>query len=461
MREPYIRTAVAVCMIFFLLAGTSPVLAQSSQLQQRVGTNAASDVIAKVRKVKGLKFASATALQAPTDSFCLVNLGTPCYSPQQIRNAYGLTPILQAGYTGTGQTIVIVDSFGSPTIAQDLTTFDQGYGLPDPPSLTVLSPLGTVSFDPTNSDMVGWAVETTLDVEWAHAMAPGAAIVLLTSPVSETEGTQGLPEFLALEKYALHHKLGKIVSQSWGATENTLMDTAGEKAIDDFEDFYKRGAEQNVTFLASTGDTGSSNVDTSNKFFPFPTVIYPASSPHVTAVGGTSLYADANGKYQFEIVWNDHFDGGGGGGVSQIFQEPAYQFSLPASVQAELNNARGIPDVSYNADPNTAILIYLSFLGPAAAGYYLIGGTSEGSPQWAGIIADANQLAGHPLGFLNPRLYLVGELFGSFFHDITFGSNAFNGFNGIPGYTAAPGWDLATGWGTPDLGALLWQMAHQ
>src|ERR1700751_1466777 len=98
MREPYVRTAVAVCMIFLLLAGTSPVPAQSSQLQQRVTDDATSNVLAKVKKVKGLKFATASALQTPTDGFCLVNLGTPCYSPQQIRNAYGLTPILQAGY---------------------------------------------------------------------------------------------------------------------------------------------------------------------------------------------------------------------------------------------------------------------------------------------------------------------------------------------------------------------------
>jgi subtilase family serine protease len=272
---------------------------------------------------------------------------------------------------------------------------------------------------------------------------------------------QGLPEFLALEKYALHHKLGKIFSQSWGATENTLLDPAGQQVIADFEDFYQRASEENVTVLASTGDNGSSNVDANGNFFLFPTVIFPASSPYVTAVGGTSLYADPQGKYQFEIVWNDHYSGGGGGGVSQVFTEPAYQFSLPSSVQTELNNARGIPDVSYNADPNTAILVYSSFLGGSAAGYYLIGGTSEGSPQWAGIIADANQLAGRPLGFLNPKIYLIGELFGAFFHDITWGSNAFNGFNGIPGYSATLGWDLATGWGTPDLNSLIWQMAQQ
>jgi subtilase family serine protease len=125
----------------------------------------------------------------------------------------------------------------------------------------VLAPLGTVPFDPTNSDQVGWAFETTLDVEWAHALAPGANIVLLTSPVSETEGVQGLPQFLFLENYALAHNLGKIISQSWGTTENTLFDSAGQKVITNFENFYRAAAQRSVTVLASAGDSGSSNVE--------------------------------------------------------------------------------------------------------------------------------------------------------------------------------------------------------
>jgi subtilase family serine protease len=186
-------------------------------------------------------------------------------------------------------------------------------------------------------------------------------------------------------------------------------------------------------------------------------VNFPASSPWVTAVGGTSLFADTSGRYQFEIVWNSFNGGAGGGGVSQQFPEPPYQFVLPNSVQQALNNYRGVPDVAYNADPSTTILIYLSFFGAQAAGLYGIGGTSEGSPQWAGIVADANQAAGHPLGFLNPKLYAIGAGWDSF-HDVTFGSNA---SNGLPGYMATKGWDLASGWGTPDLGILVWQMSQE
>jgi subtilase family serine protease len=127
---------------------------------------------------------------------------------------------------------------------------------------------------------------------------------------------------------------------------------------------------------------------------------------------------------------------------------------LSAPVQQILNGHRGIPDVAYNADGSTSILIYLSFLGPSAAGYYAIGGTSEGSPQWAGIIADANQLAGHPLGFLNPKLYSLGR--SELFHDIVFGANA---LNGVPGYVATRGWDLTTGWGTPNASRLVRELA--
>jgi subtilase family serine protease len=149
----------------------------------------------------------------------------------------------------------------------------------------------------------------------------------------------------------------------------------------------------------------------------------------------------------------------GGGGVSQHFSEPLYQKLLLNSVQKTLRNHRGIPDVAYNADPNTAILVYAGFV-PGAVGYYLIGGTSEGSPQWAGIIADADQLAGHPLGFLNLKLYLLAALVGQsqFFHDITIGNNS---FNGVPGYGATNGWDLASGWGTPNLGKLVGELARQ
>jgi subtilase family serine protease len=143
-----------------------------------------------------------------------------------------VTDLLQIGYTGAGQTIVIIDSYGSPTIASDLHTFDAAYGLPDPPSFQVIAPLGTVPFDSTDPVQLGWAGETTLDVEWAHAIAPGANIVLLTSPVAETQGVPGMPQFLELEQYALDHKLGKIISQSWGRQKMTCSQARTEFSLD-------------------------------------------------------------------------------------------------------------------------------------------------------------------------------------------------------------------------------------
>ena len=398
----------------------------------------------------------------PTDDFCRsLTPSSPCYSPQEIQHAYGVDKLTNAGNTGVGQTIVIIDSFGSPTLSSDLAAFDAGYGLPAPPSLTVLSPLGTVPFDPTNGDMVNWAFETTLDVEWAHAMAPGASIVLLTSPVSETEGVQGMPEFAALIKYALDHHLGQIISQSWGATENTLFSPEGQQVIDTFQALYAQAVQQHVTVLASSGDTGSTNYDLNFDLYPMPVVGFPASSPLVTSVGGTSLYADDHGNYQSETVWGSPvgpfgYCGAGGGGVSQVFSEPLYQHFVWGPQQRLLGNHRGIPDISWIADPCQGILTYNGFI-PGGEGWYFIGGTSEGSPQWAGLVADLNQLAHRPLGFLNPYLYAVGALHTGF-HDVTVGNNA-DLETTVPGYDAVPGWDLATGWGSPDVGQLLRRIA--
>jgi len=437
------KTSVVVSAICGLLAGILPAWAQS-------------DMITRMTRVGVMRPGSNTPAPPPTDAYCRANFGFPCYSPQEIQAAYGVAPVLSKGFQGTGQTIVIVVSYGSPTIAADLKVFDAGYGLPDPPSFTVLAPFGTVPFNPNNQAQVNWAAETTLDVMWAHAMAPGAKIVVLTSPVDETQGTQGLRLFLQLEQYALEQHLGQIISQSWGTAENTLFTPEGRVLLQQFEALYQRAAQQQVTVLAAAGDTGTSNVDVNNNPYPFPTVVYPACSPWVTAVGGTTLNADTNGNYQSETVWNNS-TGATGGGVSQQFAEPLYQASLPAAAQTILGGHRGMPDLALNADFNTPILIYVGFFPNADQnGYYAVGGTSAAAPQWGGIIADVNQLAGFPLGFLNPRLYSLGEN-GGLFHDISVGNNA---FNGLPGYTAAPGWDPTSGWGTPNVSTLAAALAH-
>ncbi|GER88822.1 hypothetical protein KDW_29840 [Dictyobacter vulcani] len=257
-----------------------------------------------------------------------------------------------------------------------------------------------------------------------------------------------------MEQYALEHHLGKIFSQSWGATEETLFTPAGKKVLNDFEKFYQRASKHHITFLASAGDSGVSNPDVNNITYPFPTVGFPANSPLVTAVGGTSLFADTSGNYQSETVWNQGVGSSTGGGYSRFYRAPQYQQKyLPATVNNQSHGFRGVPDIAFNGDPLTSIPVYLGFM--PQPGYFMFGGTSAGAPQWAGLIADANQMAGHPLGSLNETLYRIGSdpsLAAHAFNDITQGDNS---QGHIKGFSAAPGWDPVTGWGTPKVSFLL------
>ncbi len=389
---------------------------------------------------------TATGQRPLGDRSCELAYGaTECFNPRDIRRVYGLSPLLRAGDTGRGQTIVIVDAFGSPTVRSDLATFDAAYRLAAPPSLRIESPVGATTFHRGDPAQAGWGVETSLDVEWAHAMAPGAALVLLTTPVDETEGTAGLGDFLRVERYAIDHHLGHVVSQSWAATENTLETPAGRRLVGSFERLYRRAVRDHVTVLGSAGDTGAQNPSNAaaTRFYRTPTVNFPASSPYVTAVGGTTLDG-VGATWRAERVWHDAAGGGaGGGGVSRLFAEPAWQRGLSGTDQQLLAGHRGLPDVAWNADARTGIFAYYSGSGPATAGYFLTGGTSEGSPQWAGYVADVDQARGSAIGDLNPILYRLAR---SDFHDVVTGTNA---YGGVAGYAAAPGWDAASGLGTP------------
>ncbi len=376
-----------------------------------------------------------------------------CFSPEQVQTFYDLNPLYKQGIDGKGQTIVILDAFGSPTIKHDLQVFDLTFGLPDPPSFEVQYPLGPVTFDASSGDDLGWAGETTLDVELAHAIAPGANLVLLVSPVSETEGVQGFPEFEQLSTYAMDHHLGQIFSMSFTASEPTLVGDAcnehlgtGEALLKSYDqNVLQRAVTEHITMFAGSGDFGATDIDCSlNKPYTFPVVGWPATDPLVTAVGGTTLsLKDDAGQYGSEKVWNDAI-GSGGGGLSQLFAEPDWQKHLPN--QDVLHGKRGVPDVSWGAAVNFAS--YRSYPG-VRSGWSATGGTSASTPQWAGVVALANQMAGKPLGFINPALY---QLAGKGFHDITSGDNT---FAGVQGFQATPGWDLATGWGSPDAAVLV------
>ncbi len=376
---------------------------------------------------------------------------TSCQTPQSMRIAYGLTPLIQQGFTGKGQTVVDIVSFGSPTLQQDMNFFDKEFGLP---AITIkqLSPLTNVATSDPHNDRAGWGSETTLDVEIIHALAPDANIVVLTSPVAETEGTIGLPEFRQLLQYAIDHKLGNIISQSWGASEVTLKDAAGQAEIQKWTTLYQQATTQKgLTIFSSSGDNGVTDYTdlAATQLSTVPTTSFPADDPWVTSVGGTSL--QRNGTMFNETVWNSN-GGASGGGFSSFFSTPSYQQSLSPSVTAVLQNRRGVPDVAGNADPSTGLAMYDNGQWSTA------GGTSASTPMWAAIDAIANQKAGHPLGFLNTALYKLGNSthYAQDFHDITIGNNSSSSKGvQVTGYDAVAGWDATTGLGTPDAANLI------
>ena len=395
---------------------------------------------------------------------CVAEWTEPCYEPSQIQAAYNLAPLYRQGITGKGQTIVIVDSFGSPTIGADLATFDRQFGLPAPPSLKVIQPAGAVPpFDVNNSDMVGWAGEATLDVEWSHVIAPQANIVLVETPVSETEGTAGFPQIVQAENYVIDHHLGDVISQSFGATEETFP-TA--QSLLNLRSAYINAARNGVTVLAATGDDGatdSANV-AGTLLYTKPVVDWPPSDPLVTAVGGTQLQLNSAGqRVAPDQVWNDTYNqafnedffgvpapdpDAGNGGKSVIFSRPFYQNSVARVV----GQARGVPDISMNAACSSSVNVYESYPGVAGT-WQQYCGTSEATPMFAGIVALADQVAHHRLGLINPSLYAMEARGEQGLVDVTKGNNTVSfSQNGrsytVHGYSAGPGYDLASGVGT-------------
>jgi subtilase family serine protease len=389
----------------------------------------------------------------PTIAQCESNpeFGVPCYGPPQYDVAYDMSSLFSAGDEGQGKTIVLVDAYGSPTIKSDLAAFDSGFGLPAPPSFQVIQPAG-----PVKGSNSSWAGETTLDVEYSHAMAPKANILLVETPVNETIGTAGFPQIVKAEKYVLKHKLGDVISQSFGAAEETFPSAA---SITGLRGAYTLAAKDNVTVLASSGDDGVSSASNvaGTTFFGKKVVNWPASDPDVTGVGGTQLHLNQAGdRTAPDNVWNDSVllggPAAGSGGLSSVFGAPEYQ----SSVSSVVGTSRGVPDVSLSAAVDGAAIIY-------EGGWTLVGGTSEASPLFAGIVAVADQVAGHDLGLLNPALYSLGSG-ASGLPDITSGNNTVTVPTGsgevkVKGYTAVTGYDLASGLGTVDGAKLVAELA--
>jgi subtilase family serine protease len=373
-----------------------------------------------------------------------------CYEPKQIRRAYSIQPLLNQGFTGKGRTIVIIDAFQSPTIVNDLHLFDKTFGLENP-ALNIIAPFGLTPFNPNDPNQVGWSAEITLDVEWSHAIAPDATIDLVLALSNNDQ------DIFNVTKYAVDHNLGDVLSQSFGEAETC----ANPQLLEQEHQLFEEARDKGISVFASSGDEGAAQPTCDGSTF-FLSASTPASDPLVTSVGGTYLNANPkSGQYIGEAAWNDSF-GASGGGFSTIYARPSYQNGFFS------HSGRGVPDVSYDADVNGGVLVAWSESGQGANLFFIFGGTSSGSPQWAALTALADQFAQQRLGWLNPSLYNIGRnpsLYAACFHDIRVGDNTFTGAgsNGkqvtIQGYNTLVGWDAVTGLGTPIANVLVKTLA--
>jgi subtilase family serine protease len=320
--------------------------------------------------------------------------------------------------------------------------------------------------------MTGWGGETTLDVEYAHAIAPGASILLVETPVSETEGVTGFPQIVEAENYVLKHHLGDVISQSFSATEQTF--SGGLKQINQYHlrSAYVTASQQKngPTVLAASGDSGVADVKLNGStYYPFRVTSWPDSDPLVTGVGGTELVAGSHGTFT-SVAWNDtdnkHLGDGTvpyatGGGLSVLFDRPAYQ----NGVKNVVGSVRGVPDVSMSGSCSAPVFTYQSF--PQAgtpAGWYPSCGTSEATPEFAGIVALADQVAGHALGVINPTLYKLSAAKAPGIVPVTSGNNTVTFVQNkttykIKGFPARAGYSLDDGVGTVNAWYLAYELA--
>jgi subtilase family serine protease len=463
---------------------------------------------------------------APSTAACVLPDGSGdlyyhCYSPQDIRSAYGVDNVapLASGAPnhGQGQTIVLVDSYGSPTAASDLQHFHDTFfsNLPNP-NFQEIYPLGNPPYQSCNGNgtqhsgqcaAAGWTGEATLDIEWAYSIAPEANIILLAVPPAETLGVQGFPNlFKAISGEISALPAGTVFSMSFGVTEQTFGGAAASQTAK-FDAVFQQGLAKDDNFFTSSGDNGTlgaAKQQAESATYSYPTVGWPASSPYVVSVGGTQLmygwtwdptsndpstagYFNSAPGGNSQAVWNESWAPiGTGGGASAIYPRPSWQ----AGADASLGNHRIVPDTSWNAAVNGGVDVYITAYpqyncGNTTGCWTFYGGTSAASPQTAALVALANAAraaAGEsPIGFLDPILYsgagastaytdIVPEHFGS--APATFaGSDV--GVSGtvtksvgdlvdnqmwevpVAGYPTTVGYDATTGWGAPNAPAFV------
>ena len=394
-----------------------------------------------------------TLLPAPlTTTQCQSAYGIACYSAGQLETAYNTAPLFRRGIDGRGTTVVIAIPYGSPTIQHDLHVYDQTFGLPDP--RLRIEKFGDVpAYDPANPFMVELAAGTSELVEETHALAPGATIVVAETTISGDAQTAGLPELMQAEQTLADEGVGDVFEQIFSTGEGTIpgVDQGDFSGVYALRNGFEAAAAHHATTVVAAGDLGPTEYDADGNLSTTPSVLWPASDPLVTSVGGAQFDLDDAGQAVHPPTgWNDGFGGAGAGGLSEVFPAPSYQ----AGVASTVDGHRGVPDISGSAAVNGGNWIYTSFAGAGAggAGWDILDATGGAVAQFSGIVALADQAAGHRLGQIDPALYALG---GRSRHgdrstglvDVTEGDNS---LDGVTGYSAGPGYDLDSGWGTVD-----------
>jgi len=376
------------------------------------------------------------------------------YTPSDIEEMYNTTSLLNEGINGSGETIAIVDAYGDPYIQQELNSFSSYFGIPTT-NITIINVGQPINY--SMGILTGWNFEIALDVEWAHAMAPGANIELYVAANSGPALFQAVEDAILGTNGTITVPKPDIISLSWGIPENDIGSSAAVAPVYGLnypwlDQVFQQAAARGITVFASAGDWGAYD-QAFDQTSPYGGAIYPSTDPFVTGVGGTTLYmqtssgylqypfTNATGTYGTETAWswNNYWDWGTGGGYSSIFGRPYWQQGEGVPV----TGPRGAPDVAWDADVQTGVTVYVN------GAWWIVGGTSVGAPSWAGSMALIDQRAGQSLGYINPYLYTIlnnQTLYSKAFHDITVGDNN--------PYQASKGWDPLTGVGSPNIGEL-------
>src|SRR6059036_1566174 len=476
---------------FFTLAMVSALVAVAAGGGGPSRVSATKEAFNVLPLISDWVFVSAGATP-PSQAAC-VAVNRRCFNPAAMANSYDYAVLHAAGNKGQGKTIAVVDSFGASTIRSDLVVFNTAFGLPhlcgetgpsDPsancassvsPRFDIVCVQGCPAPNPPPANNgTGleahnlWDLEVSLDVEWAHATAPLANIMLVTNPTAETLGVQGFQQFMNAEQFIIDNHMADVISQSFASGEGAFHN--GLAAIKQLRTTFASAKANHVTVFASSGDGGSLNnmkEPVKNPApIPYASVEWPASDPLVTAVGGTYLCTNAvtgagvdqvsppancrpglNPSGEREPAWVV-----AGGGYSINFPKPAFQNTLPpgSSYAGSVpgmpvpagSQMRGVPDIAYQASSRTGVLVYMTEPNfpsqstgglvcpsgqPCSAGWWVVGGTSAGSPQWAGLIAIADEMAGRDLGYLNTALYNLAAnpaTYAADFYDDDTNSNA-------------------------------------